>query len=101
MRDATNTILCWNLYSGEIALVPWRDRDGLSRSYERSALACYAEVRGISVEQRQTHVLSEALGLIVRDHCNPKSVHDTLLGLVEYRDSVSESEDLLGPSATL
>ncbi|KVL70327.1 hypothetical protein WJ49_22700 [Burkholderia ubonensis] len=92
-------MLCWNLYSGEVALVPWPDREGLSRPYERSALACYAEVRDMSVAQRQAHVLSEAIGLIVRDHCNPRAVHDALLGLVEYRDSIPP--DMGEPSAQL
>jgi len=92
-------MLCWNIYSGEVALVPWPDGEGLSRHYERSGLACFAEVREMSVEQRQTHILSEAMALIVRDHCTPGAVHDALLGLAEYRDIIPQ--DMREPAVKL
>jgi len=60
--NATNTMLLWNPRSGAVMLKPWPDTDRLHSDY-RTGLACYAEVRKASFEQRKIMVLIEAMPL--------------------------------------
>ena len=84
--NATNAMLCWNPESNEVALIPWPDTERRSEKYLMSSLAAYADVRKMTFEQRKAKVFIEAAHLIVRDGCDPASVHFALLGLEEYRD---------------
>lgn len=84
MRDATNTMLCWNTDTGHIGLVPWPDTEGFSRAYNRSVLACMSEVRNSNFETRQATVLADGMSIILRDKFPPALVHEVLLGLEEY-----------------
>ena len=38
--------------------------------------------------ERTAFVLAEAMLLIVRDRCDPKKVHQAMLGVEEYRDAM-------------
>ncbi len=87
--NATNTMLLWNPRSGAVLLKPWPETDGLHSDY-RTGLACYAEVRKASFEQRKTMVLIEAMHLIVRDGIDPQHLHAVLLKLDEYRDACAD-----------
>jgi hypothetical protein len=89
MKTAQNTMLCWNA-GGPVALVPWPDVDNKAGAYQNTALACWIEVRAMSVTKRRALVMSEALTLMVRDMCHPARVHDALLELSEYRESIPE-----------
>jgi hypothetical protein len=63
MLNAKNAMLCWNP-GGEVALVPWPDRQQLSRrlGLRYGDLACYKHMHGLSFEGRQAVVLAEAIG---------------------------------------
>lgn len=84
MRNAINTMLCWNPGTSEIALVPWPDVDRRSEGYTRTALACTSSVHEMTGAERTAIVYIEAIHLIVRDKCDPMAVHAALLGLSEY-----------------
>jgi len=88
-RNASNTILCWNPGSSDVALIPWPDKFHRSDKYKMSALAAYTHVKDMNFEQRKAIVFITAMHLIVRDECDPASVHYALLGLEEYRDGCS------------
>ena len=90
MRNAINTMLCWNPGTSEVALVPWPDEGRQSEGYERTALACTSSVREMTVTERTAIVYIEAIHLIVRDKCDPMAVHAALLGLSEYADALAE-----------
>ena len=87
--NATNTMLCWNPGTKEVALIPWPDKNQLSYQYPMSVLACYTDVRNMNFEQRKKIVFIEAMHLIVRDGCDPQAVHLALLDLDEYKDGCS------------
>lgn len=93
MKDATNTMLCWNP-GGEVRLVPW-PAEGRARNLHMSALACWGHVRGADFRDRQIAVFAEAMAAIVRDGCSPNAVHQACLGLEEYRAAIAE--DMLTP----
>ena len=82
MKNATNTSLCWNPGTDQVALVPHRR----AHNYQCDHLACWGYVRGLSFEQRKQLIFIEAMVLIIRDKCDPTAVHRALLGLEEYRD---------------
>ncbi len=84
--DATNTMLLWNVDSGDVLLKRWPERDRVHRGY-RSGLACYTTVRDASFEKRKLMIHIEAMHLIVRDGIDPQKLHSVLLGLDEYRDA--------------
>jgi len=88
-RNATNAMLCWKPHSSEVKVIPWPDRDGKSDKYPMSGLAAYSHIRQMDFEQRKTIIFIEAMHLIVRDWCDPASVHLALLELEEYRDGCS------------
>lgn len=93
MRDATNTMLCWNVETRDIGLVPWPDTEGFSRAYNRYALACMSEVRTANFETRQATVLAEGMSIILRDKFPPAVVHQVLQGLSrEEVDSLRETK---------
>ncbi|EAO2851284.1 TPA: hypothetical protein ACUB60_005275 [Klebsiella variicola] len=84
--DATTMMVCWTPGTSAMALVPWPDATMQSNQYRSSAGACYTEVREGSFEYRKTMIFILAMTMIVRDKCPAESVHETLLGLAEYRD---------------
>ena len=86
--NATNTMLLWNMQTGDVLLKHWPETDGGHSSY-RSGLACYPAVRHANFEQRKAVIFIEAMHLIVRDGIEPKKLHAVLLGLEEYRDGCS------------
>ncbi|AQH05779.1 hypothetical protein A9R05_42950 (plasmid) [Burkholderia sp. KK1] len=90
MRNAINTMLCWNPGTSEIALVPWPDVDRCSQGFTRTALACTSSVHKMTVAERTAIVYIEAIHLIVRDKCDPAAVHAALLGLSEYVGALAE-----------
>ena len=94
--NAANAILCWNPRSNEVALVPWPDTHGKSDHYMMTSLAVYTHVRESDFEQRKAIVFIEAMHLIVRDGCDPASVHGALLGLDEYRAGCAPDMLLVG-----
>lgn len=87
--NATDTMLLWNLKTGDVLLKPWPEPDRKHESY-RSGLACYTDVRNASFEQRKAMVLIEAMHLIVRDGIDPQRLHQVLMGLEEYRDACAD-----------
>lgn len=90
MNNATNTMLCWNPGTDQVALVPWPG----NHNYACDTLACWGYIRDMDFEQRKTIVFIEAVILIVRDKCDPQAVHKALMGLDEYRDGLPE--EMLG-----
>jgi len=87
--NATNGMLCWNR-GGEVEVGPWPDKTEWSKKYKMSALACYPHVKQMEFEQRKTLIFIEAIYLIVRDRCNPDSVHAALANLEEYQDGLAD-----------
>ena len=85
-RDLTNTMICW---TPGVTLIPWPDRNALSRAYSRSVGACFGATRRMSFGNRKTLVFITAVQLIVRDGCAPSAVHAAFLGLDEYLDGCS------------
>lgn len=96
-RNATNTMLCWNDRSDEVALVDWPDCSGRSDAYRKTALACYAHIRARSFEARKMAVFITAMQAIVRDGVEPLAMHNALLGLDEYRDGCADDMPGMGP----
>lgn len=88
MRNATNTMLCWNVDTGAIGLVPWPDSAGASSAYNRNELASRADVRKANFETRQATVLAQAMVIILLDKFDPTVVHSVLLDLDEYRSAM-------------
>ena len=100
MRNATNTMLCWNPSSmqprrdqrerGAVALVPWPDYRGTSNQYVMSGLAAYRAIQAGDFQHRKLMVYITAIQAIVRDGCDPRDVHNALLALEEYRDGLAD-----------
>lgn len=88
--NATNAALLWNPGTSQVVVVPWPIEHGLDRVFKMSALGPSAEMRSLGFEARKARVFIEAMHLIVRDRCNPMSVHRALLNLEEYRDGLSD-----------
>src|SRR5262249_54741182 len=88
--NATNSVLCWTPNTSLVALLPWPDRDGLSRAYQFRDLACWAFVRDPTQAQRRGLVLALALELILRFRCPAHAVHGALMGLEEYVGALAE-----------
>jgi len=100
--DARGYMLCWNPHTDQVALVPWPDRVGASRSpirYRCTTLACFIDFHRMNFEQRKAKVMIEAYHLIVADGCDPAAVHRALWPLEEYRDSLAP--DFPEPGASL
>ena len=87
--NLTNTMICWDV-GGEVALVPWPDKRGLSDKYQRSTGACYDVVRQGNFEQRKCRAFIDAMTLIVRDGCEPKEVHTAFMNIEEYVDGLPD-----------
>lgn len=92
--SAKEVILCWNSNSDEVAIVPFPDTDRLSKDYDFTALACYADMRYKSFEELKTIVFIEAMHLIVRDGCDPVAVHKALSAVKEYCDGCANDMPL-------
>ncbi|CAN7475776.1 hypothetical protein [Caballeronia sp. LjRoot31] len=88
LKNLTNTMICWKP-GGDVKLMahPCRPR-GASRGW-RAVGACDSEYHEATPEQRKTMIFIEAVHLIVRDGCDPQTVHAALCGLEEYRDGLS------------
>lgn len=87
--NATTHMWCWTPGSGDVVVVPWPDRDGLSKGYRMSDGACWGHVREMEEAERQRYVLSGAMAMIVRDRCDPMGVHRAMLELFDYRDALA------------
>ncbi|MFM0514248.1 hypothetical protein [Paraburkholderia sp. RL17-373-BIF-A] len=87
-QNFTNTMLCWNP-RGDVCLIPWPDTTGESDAFERTSGACYTHIETAGFEQRKAHAFIAAMHLIIRDGCDPVTVHCALLGLDEYRDGLA------------
>ena len=79
-NPGTDQVKIVNLPSGNF---PSKIADG----YKMSVGGCFAEVQNMSSAKLRTHVLAEAMTLIVRDKCDPMAVHKAFLGLREYRET--------------
>lgn len=88
MRNATNTMLCWNVDTKEIGLVSWPDTIGASGPYNRNVLASFADTRNANFETRKATVLAQALVIILMDKFDPVVVHNALIGLEEYQSAM-------------
>ena len=88
--SAKNMMLCWNINSDKVKLVPWPDNARLSDPYERTSMGCYSVTKKMTFEQLKTQCFIEAMHLIIRDGCDPHAVHRALLGCAEYRDGLAE-----------
>ena len=78
MSTATDSMLCWNPHTDQVALVPWPDTAGRGDGYACTHLACWAHMHKATFEQRKMIVFIEAYHLIVADGCNPAAVHRAL-----------------------
>lgn len=90
IRNATNSMLCWNINSNDVRLVDWPDIDRESSAFLMSTLACYSEIRNASLEYRKTHVFVEFVHLVVRDGVDPVALHNVMMDLDEYRDGLAD-----------
>ncbi len=90
MQNALNMMLCWDPGTDNVALVPWPDTTGKSDRYLMTGLACYTHIQNMDFEQRKKQIFIDAMHLIVRDRCDPASVHAALLGLEEYCDGCAD-----------
>lgn len=88
--SAKNMMLCWNLDSDKVKLIPWPDTTGHSDRFERTSMGCFSATKKMTFEQLKTQCFIEAVHLIVRDGCNPQAVHRALIGCAEYRDGCAE-----------
>lgn len=88
-KNLTNTMICWNDKSAVVALVPCPDVAGISDDYNYTWGACDRYVQIDSFENRTSAVFINAVQMIVRDECDPMTVHRVLLGLEEYRAGCS------------
>lgn len=82
-------MICWRPETGEMKLVTWPDKQGLSRGWSTHG-ACWHEIRHDSFHNRKCRVFIEAMHLIVRDGLDAKKLHEMLLALEEYRDGCSD-----------
>jgi hypothetical protein len=89
MKTATNAMLCWTPGTSHVRLVPWPDHMRLSDAYECTDLACSAVVHETSPDLRRAYVLVTALQLITQDGCPRWAVHNALLPLEEYSQSLA------------
>ena len=97
MANLTDTMICWNRGSGEVALVPWPDTRRVSREYDCSTGACETHIREADFDRRKGFAFMEAVNMIVGDSCDPVTVHNTLLDLEEYRSGLPEDLRKRGP----
>lgn len=88
IKNAKNQMLAWSPESGEVRLISWPDMQRQSQGL-MTCLACDIETRQSNFEQRQTIVFIQAIHLIVRDKINPMKLHDVLMELEEYKQSIS------------
>lgn len=93
--NAKNAMLCWNPGTAEVAIVEYPNNVGASNKYIMTALGCFPHVQKMTFDQRKAMVFIEAMHLIVRDGCDPASVHLALLGLEEYRDGCASDMPLM------
>lgn len=85
MRDCTNTVLYWLPASGDVALAPLGVKRVSLLGY-RMSLACYAEFREATFEERKARLFIEFAHIVVRDGVDPVKLHELLLNLEEWRD---------------
>ena len=90
MRNAKNSMLCWNPESSDVAIVPYPDTTGKSKRFSRTGLAVYSKIQEMSFSRRKMMVFIEAMHLIIRDKCDPMAVHNALLELQEYYDGCAD-----------
>lgn len=88
--NLTNTMVCWNPDSTEIALVPWPDRVGASDNYDFTEGACDSKYDRKNFEHRKMLVFILAMQMIIRDNMPPNLVHSVLLSLEEYKDGLAD-----------
>jgi hypothetical protein len=88
--DATTGVLCWKPGTAEVAVVSLTEYSEGYKSIDgwHTALAAMLDVRKMEYGERRIHVLSVALGLIVRDKCDPAAVHRALMNVHEYQDGI-------------
>ncbi|MCD9046795.1 hypothetical protein [Luteimonas sp. MHLX1A] len=85
----TDVMLCWNPNSADVRLVPWPDTGMVSDNYLHTHFACMDYVHEASFEERKLLAFITASQLIVRDRCDPYSVHKTMCRLEEYQAGLS------------
>jgi len=95
MLNLENTMVCWNV-GGDVELFAWGDTSKKCRCYEMSSGACYEHIRTASFIERKCEAFILANMLIIRDKCDPTTVHKALSGLEEYIDGLPD--EMLSPA---
>lgn len=90
-----DALIAWNPASDQVRVdalaLNWRVR--WDEGFLMSTGGCCAEVRSLSPDEARARVLSEFVGLVVRDRVDIAAAHREFLKIEEYRDAIPE--DLL------
>lgn len=94
------SMICWNPNEprldykpapgrGEIAVVPWPDRNRRSSPYSYTTGACLMRVHELTLQERLIHLLAEFHMIVVCDGIDPQKAHRAFLEIDEYRKVIS------------
>lgn len=89
-RKLQDTMIAWNADSNEVKIGPWPDAHNWSEGYRMTGGACYSHVRASSPHVKALYLHALAIEMIIRDGVDPKSVHEALLPIAEYRDALAD-----------
>jgi hypothetical protein len=78
---------------GEIDVLPWPDKRGLSDRYEFTGDACYSEVHQMSQTAQLARLFIDFNTVVVRDRIPVAAAHRAFLKIDEYRDRISPDTD--------
>lgn len=74
---------------GQVMVVPWPDKQGLSRPLLNTCGACYAGNHQLNEDQIVAKVFVDFHTLVVRDGIDPQDAHRAFLNIDEYRKFIA------------
>lgn len=89
------SLIAWNDNSDQIAVggfVSEGDVDW-TRPYRKTGGAAYAEVRDLEGIEARHYIMSEFLGIVIRDRVDLDAAHKAFLAIDEYRQAVPHDVD--------
>ncbi|QYO75611.1 hypothetical protein [Devosia salina] len=89
------SLIAWNANSNEIAVggfVKEGDIDW-TRPYRKTGGAAYTEVRKPAGIEARHYIMSEFLGIVIRDRVDLDAAHKAFLVIDEYRQAIPHDVD--------
>lgn len=74
---------------GQVMVVAWPDRRGLSRPLLNTCGACYESLHELNEDQLIARLLIDFHTLVVRDGIDPQEAHRAFLNIDEYRKFIA------------